>query len=555
MKYLLINFFLFLSNSASSSQTLDQNIILNYKNKLKKFRADVCTAKDSRLFWQYTQETHRTGYFIPSMEDGQVDSHTVQKLLPAVRDKKQWIEQNIKKIKKVKNFKDKKDTFNLLREDLKILVGFKRKFFEEKDVNQRIAIEQLSKKKLQLFFKILRNSFKELYFLQSYGFPADHKTMRRDYDSFKIRTDVAGKKRANEIFFQRKLVEDGVRHPKWRGNDKTIRTLINTTYLRSIDAKNESFIDESLRYDLEWLLDRIYDYLEYDISLLVKRLERWEIATDNMYSFYLGLLNGVIEIEGEKIAVDKFLDGEGRSRQNLKEFVKQKQIEVYEYWSKQEKIDRILFVLDSIILNEVGGTPDPGDLEKEEVLKVVINRSNLKYYSTLSSKDSIYEGLVAKKIPMEKFPWLNLMLKEGEFSFTYYFLSASNHVFCPDMSPRANNIRDKALELGLGLLKLKKMDTLAVRYFSRASMLGRMDMTDLWDGFSPLNEKPGHPIENLELKKKITDHDYEFLYSFTDETNNIYQVIRIGEEIYSIGSNSRIFSYRNPHNFRYFIEK
>ena len=41
----------------------------------------------------------------------------------------------------------------------------------------------------------------------------------------------------------RKLVEDGVRHPSWRGSDRSIRTLINTVYTRTYDARFDSFIE------------------------------------------------------------------------------------------------------------------------------------------------------------------------------------------------------------------------------------------------------------------------------------------------------------------------
>ena len=37
-----------------------------------------------------------------------------------------------------------------------------------------------------------------------------------------------------------------------------------------------------------------------------------------------------------------------------------------------QRSKRRLFVSETIILNEVGGTPDPGDIEKEEVLKLFI---------------------------------------------------------------------------------------------------------------------------------------------------------------------------------------
>jgi hypothetical protein len=555
MRLLFIVITLFQLTSVNAKALSEKKIINDYKSILKKFRKNMCTAEDSRSFWRFTKETHRGGFFIPLNSKEGMDIQTIQKMLPRVREKKQWIESNIKRVKKDKSFKRVVRSLERFKGDLKLLVGFKRKFFEEKTASQRLAISQLSKHKLRNFYQELRQTLESVYFLHTFNFPADHKSMRRDYDSFKVRSDMSGIKRANEIFFLRKLVEDGVRHPRWRGNDRSIRTLINTTYIRSIKNSEESFIDEDLRYDLEWLLERLIDYLKFDISLIVKRLERWEKSTEKMYRFYISLLEGSVNIDGKTIPVKQFIEGNGRSRKTLKDFVYKKQADVYEFWTKQSRVNRVLFVMDTIILNEVGGTNDPGELEKKEVLKVVLNRSELNFYSSLSPKDSIYSHLEKKNIPTKKYPWLNLMLKEGEFSFTYYFLSASNHVFCPDMSPRAKDIRKKSLEIGLKLLKNKKVDTEAVRYFSRASMLGRMDMTDLWSGFRAIAEKPGRLIDDPKVIERVTSHDYDFLYSFTDDQKKIFQVVIVGEKKYTLGSKGQVFSYRNPHNFRYFAEK
>ena len=145
--------------------------------------------------------------------------------------------------------------------------------------------------------------------------------------------------------------------------------------------------------------------------------------------------------------------------------------------------------------------------------------------------------------------------QRGGVSFTYYFLAASHHTFCPDTSRRANKIRDIALDIGLRLLTKDKMDTDAVRYFSRASMLGRINMTDLWKGFSPLAETQGNPIIDDDIQQRIRDHDYEFLYSFVSYSRKTFQVVRVGDKKYTIGVKNQIFGYRNPHNFRYFVEK
>ena len=185
-------------------------------------------------------------------------------MLPRVREKNNGFKKNISQVQKEKTFKDLKTKYKKLQDDLKLLVGFKRKYHEEKNLKQKKAIKALSRQKLQDFYFELREVFKKTYMLHTFSFPVDHKSMRRDYDSFKRRKDVAGKKRANQIFFERKLVEDGVRHPRWRGSDRGIRTVINTIFTNSMNNHAASFIDEDTRYDLDWLLERVHDYLQFD---------------------------------------------------------------------------------------------------------------------------------------------------------------------------------------------------------------------------------------------------------------------------------------------------
>ena len=97
--------------------------------------------------------------------------------------------------------------------------------------------------------------------------------MREDYDSFKVRIDPLGKDDRMKYFLCVKTVEDGVRHPRWRGSDRSIRTLINTVYTRTYDSRLDSFISEDLRYDLDWLLERIVDYTKFDVSLDHKEIK------------------------------------------------------------------------------------------------------------------------------------------------------------------------------------------------------------------------------------------------------------------------------------------
>ena len=59
----------------------------------------------------------------------------------------------------------------------------------------------------------------------------------------------------------------------------------------------------------------------------------------------------------------------------LEHYIYNQQARTYKFWSEKSSDLRKLFVIETIILNEIGGTTDYKDLEKGEVLKVVYNRS------------------------------------------------------------------------------------------------------------------------------------------------------------------------------------
>ena len=171
----------------------------------------------------------------------------------------------------------------------------------------------------------------------------------------------------------------------------------------------------------------------------------------------------------------------------LEHYIYTQQAKTYKFWSKQDPELRKLFVIDTIILNEVGGTPDFKDLEKSEVLKVVYNRSNIKFYSSIASNENLYPYLEKEAISPDKYKWLNVLFKKGEFSFTYHYIPGTYRLFCPDMSRRAKKIRETAVSLGVELLNSppSKLDVLPVRYFSRVSMLGELICLTYGRSFKP----------------------------------------------------------------------
>jgi hypothetical protein len=378
--------------------------------------------------------------------------------------------------------------------------------------------------------------------------------MRRDYDSLKIRKDAVGINLAQNIFFKRKIIEDGAPHPRWRGSDKSIRTLINTIRVSLNDKKRQRFIAENLRYDLDWLFARIERYLNFDPGIIKRKQSRWESKVAAKILFYNELLSGFVTVKDQRISVQNFVKENIDSKSALEDFIYEKQADTYEFWINQPKEFRRLFVSETIILNEVGGTPDPGNLDKREVLKVVHKRSKLKFYSSIGRDEELLEKLGKRKINTSKYEWLNTLFKKGEFSFTYYFIPGVRHIFCPDMSKKARDIRDVALGIAQSLKgEDYNRPEVPVRYFSRQSMLGRIDMSKLWSNFSALPERPGPLLDKPSLEKINTDVQY--LYSFFISKKQKYEVFK-GKDLYFVknAQTGEAFEYRNPHYFKYFIE-
>ena len=99
--------------------------------------------------------------------------------------------------------------------------------------------------------------------------------------------------------------------------------------------------------------------------------------------------------------------------------------------------------------------------------------------------------------------------KKGEFSFTYHYIPELT-VFLPRYVEKVLKRLEDSGDSGSSCLSSpSKLEVLPVRYFSRVSMLGRIDMSDLWGEFQALPEEPGVKISRLEaMGKSSTDSQF-----------------------------------------------
>jgi hypothetical protein len=90
-------------------------------------------------------------------------------------------------------------------------------------------------------------------------------------------------------------------------------------------------------------------------------------------------------------------------------------------------------------------------------------------------------------------------------------------------------------------------------------MLGKIDMTTVWNDYVPVAEKPGYETTNQKkLLRLYRKGDYDFYYGFNDPVGEEYFVISISDKIYSMTIKRgvpKFYKYRNPHLFMYFSKK
>lgn len=525
-------------------------IIKNYLKLHKLFIGKFCRGGTEEKFWDKFREYNKNAFYIPITLDGKVDKVTINSNLPEILKKKQWTNDKIKFLVKLKNFKGIKKDIEKLRKKLEELLKYKHDYFESENKKNKRIFKEGSRVSYIEFKKQFQLFLYRVPFLLSYNFPVNHFDLRKNYDYNKYKSDYEAKQRANEIFFYRKIVEDGSRNSSHKRSDLFLRAAIDTVYL-NLDKKAD-FISEDLRYDVFYVLNKIGGVLGRGKKRQISRMKEWKDRLKRQYDFYHDLIH-CKKCDGENIAKSK-----AKAFSNLKDFVLKKQSKVYQFWSKRSEIMQAIYSIETILFNEVGRIDGRDALERRDIVQVVINRSKIPYYSHLGQADNLYNYLVDSiKKNSHKYKWLNVLFKEGEFSFTYYFIPGSVRTFCPSMTRMARRLRTKNLKITMELLKKPNKDFKAIRYFSRGSMLGRINMASIWSSFLPVPERPGLQIKNSEkIKLLYKKNKYSYLYHLMDESGRVFKVIEIKNRKYVISDDEKlVFKYRNPHNFRFFEQK
>jgi len=556
----LILFFYFFTFFGATSEAVVKPYSLKNKKAVyneymrlhRKFTKYVCSKKEDQTYKKLLKSYRGEGYYIPVLNSKTLDKGSIKKNIPLLIKKKKWIESQIRLLKKKKSFKKAQSQIKIMEKTISSLLKFKQVYAETDFKSVRKRTLKSSRKKMDFLKKTWHRLIEEIPFLIGFNYPVSHFEMRQEYDLFRELKGIKNKKKSNEIYFRRKIFEDGAQNKNRTRGDKFSRALINMMYFHLRNEK--SILSENVRYDLKSIISTLKIYLNWSHKHHIQRMSEWLTRTNKNLGFYQKILKQSLKKSA------KSLKRKSNSTYAIKSYIGKQQAKSYKFWTQYPELYRALFSMETILINEVGDIDGPDALERKDVAQVVINRSRIPYFSSLDNSDYIMPYFSKKtKKTIYSYPWLNLLFKTGEFSFTYYYISATSHIFCPDKSPRAKKLRKNNIWLSMDLLKKPNNKFKALRYFSRASMLGRIDMTPVWDDYQALAERPGNLVrKQSSLRSAYRRGKYTFLYGFKGPKNKFFEVIEIKKSTYVFDPSSKVktfYKYRNPHYFKYFSAK
>lgn len=538
----------FFSKEELNNKTIDEYIQIH-----EKFFKRTCKAGVEPEFWDLNREFRGNGHFLPLLPNGKLDKKTVTKFIPELKKKSEWIDKQIANIKKEESFSLLIQKIGELEKDLKKLLELKQSYHEASNKLLARKTSVTSKYALLQFQVKLLDFFQEIPFLLSYGHPVDHFDLRKQYDLYKNSQSLKGKRKANQIYFERTLVQDGAQEPNHTKSDEFLRSMLDTISLH-LSRKTNSILSEDMRYDLEASFSMLRSLLSRGNSQNLLRLQEWKKRNLRSIVFYTSLVSDKVSLVGEHESVEEMTSQKKQARYELKDFNFEKQTEVYHFWRKQSELMQALFSIETILYNEVGGLDTKFGIEKRDITQIVLNRKQDDFYSSLTQKDELFDYLTLSQKKVSQYPWLNLLFKQGEFSFTYYFIPSSVRVYCPEMTRSGKRLRKKNLKIAIEELAGARPEFDAFRYYSRHSMQGRIKMDKLWEDYEAIAERPGIQIkDDKNLRKSIELGSYQYLYTFNSPLGEQFNVLKIQESTYAYSPESGSFhTWRNPHYFRYF---
>ena len=544
--------------SAEAKNSLDQGILTEYLKIQKEFSEISCKHGIEESYNDLDTQYRGDGNFIPVLLDQKVDQKVIKSNLALMKEKITWIRAEAAELKQTADLSVIFETLKRLENEVVLLQEAKKDYFFAKNKKDKDSVMEKSEKQFAQMMKEVETLRGQAAFLLSFKFPLNHLDLRAEYDKYKVLSTKEARAKANAVYFYRKIVQDGSYDDKLTRNDSVVRAAFDTLYLSLYKEKNRSFLSENERSDFKYVINSFRNMLELGKANLLSRYDEWAQRSERSLQFYQNLAEGkkIKDIETNTLVdVSKMLEEKARALYNLKEFVLKKESDAYEYWSKKSELFQYLYTLETILYSEVGRLDAPDALERRDVAQVVINRFTNSFYSELSEKDGLYD-YVSARAKVKENKWLNVLFKDGEFSFTYFYIPGNLHIYCPDMSKVGQYLRRENVRIALELLNRPRTNFPALRYFSRMSMYGRIEMDSLWEDYKAMPEVPGKPVKNHKKLATLFRQDrYKYLYDFqAEDKKKTYLVVEMQGKTYVVDYNNpkQIYYYRSPHQFRYF---
>ncbi|MDA9793331.1 hypothetical protein N9B72_01975, partial [Bacteriovoracaceae bacterium] len=376
---LLLFIFLLSANVFSGDEILKlpksrEKVLRDYFKVQKKFFKKSCHPHFEKKYYKLLRDYRGHGFYLPEI-DGKVDIETINKFIPLLRMKRRWASQMEKKLKRMKNWPYYKALTQNLRDVVKTLLEVKKQHFLAITQQRKEELKLISSKQVVLFKKYFDLLLKQIPFFLGFQHPVDHLLNRKNYADLKDSDVIENKKIANEVFFLRKILEDGALDDNHTKPDKFMRSTLDTLTLRI--PKMYDFIDETIRYDLDYILRKIKKQLKRGRRAHIKRFKSWENRVLKTLLFYKKI------VQNDKLAVAantntnanaKLIRKKLQANKTLREFIYKNQSDTYLFWRNQSQRNKALFVTETILFNEVGAIDGPDALERIDVAKVVRNR-------------------------------------------------------------------------------------------------------------------------------------------------------------------------------------
>lgn len=523
-----------------------------YWKNIGQMQKQTCKPGVMKEFNKKLKDYRGSGFYLPIINN-RIYSDVFPEMISELKEKISWLEKTIKRLKALKRLPRVSDELELIQKKINQSLELQEKI-ERFDKTLTTEESKKHEESLVILKKAFAQFLDKAFYLGRYVETIDHFENRMNHDSYYSKSSRRDKIKQKKIFLKRKILEDGAPGDSHSGSDKFFRTTLDTLKIKV--PKIEKWLTEDMRYDLEYALDIAKRMTKVKPSHYRQRFEKWLTQTKEQLDFYEDLYN---KSRNKSKDLSTLLGNKQRATTALKVFVTNQQLKTYLFWSKQSPLMRSLYALETILFNEVGGV-DPTGLERKDVLQVVLNRYKKAYYRRLKKSQRLYKLISSKNISRTEYPWLNILFNRGEFSFTLYYFKASHETFCPSMGKKLMKLRRENLDIALDILKDPNWDFNAERYFSRASMTGRIDMSQIWNNFNELDQRPGKKISSYRsnsLSGNLKRGQYRYLYKFKFNEKSHF-VVEIHKKIYVFTGDSRKkqwFEWRNPHYFRYFAVK